>query len=351
MFETPSSCQEYPIVRFPYKLLNAAEANIPIDYQIVEPIIPQSRKIDFNKLTLWLIVIVALAILSDADIQFKIIFALGLSLFLCLLFAIIENHNIEIENKLNLSNYREELYKYNIQKKYLDHLKEEIRNEKDTLAYRKEKIFELLQTTIKPDLIYNSKKGKTEEFFYKFLTVYFPGKIFTNCAILPYPNSLPFQPDFTFQDLETNLHIDIEIDEPYVLHSSEHEAIHYLEDETHIDEMRDSRFCQRNWIVIRFAEIQIVLYPELCCDFIQQVIDSVIKKNDFHINKFMFKESGMCRKIPFWTRADSYEMAVKLYREQYLKNLITLKQEIAIDNYHLVKLEPKIINDDDDLPF
>jgi hypothetical protein len=56
------------------------------------------------------------------------------------------------------------------------------------------------------------------------------------------------------------------------------------------------------WIVIRFAEIQIVNEPEKCCELIQNIIDSIVYQKGF-VNSV--------KKVNRWTTDDAYEMAFK----------------------------------------
>jgi len=332
----------YPIVRIPAIIEEIINSEIPVDYKIEEPISPQRRKINFNVLIPWLFGLFIILLFTDSGFVFNVIFFIGISSLVIVLFAIFGFNNIQIEYNESLKKYEYAKFKYDIQKQQFEELLREIRNPIDTAIYRKNRIKEIIFSSNKPDLSFLSKKGKTEKFFFSELNKRFLGKIFVDCAIQPYRNSLPYQPDFTFQDLETNLHIDIEIDEPYVLNTFE--PIHFMENGEHSDEKRDSVFNEYNWIVIRFTEFQVVSYPKECCDFIQKIIDSVSNNDEiFEVkNYFKYKTSA-------WTKNNSYEMMSTAYRETYLKKINT---NIDINPQNgIVVLKERHFEDEDDLPF
>jgi len=333
---------KYPIVRIPSLIEEVINSEIPVDYKIEEPICPQKRKINFNVLYPWLFGIFILFMSIDSDFISSIVIFGGIALTIIIYYFIFEYSNIQIEFNESSKKYEYDMFKYDIQKQQFEELLREIRNPLDTAVYRKNRIKEIIFSSNKPDLSFISKKGKTDKFFFNELNKRFLGKIFVDCAIQPYKNSLPYQPDFTFQDLETNLHIDIEIDEPYVLNTFE--PIHFMENGEHSDEKRDSVFNEYNWIVIRFTEFQVVSYPKECCDFIQKIIDS-ISNNDkiFEVkNSFKYKTSA-------WTKNNSYEMMSTAYRETYLKKIKT-NIDITLQN-GIVVLKESHFEDEDDLPF
>ena len=90
-----------------------------------------------------------------------------------------------------------------------------------------------------------------------------------------YDQGFHYTPDFAYIDEKTNLHIDIEIDEPYGYKSKK--PLHYsgLEKE----KIRDEFFLDCLWIVIRFSEEQIVKYPQSCCQEIAKVINQITRYN------------------------------------------------------------------------
>ncbi|MCP2027400.1 hypothetical protein L1276_002557 [Flavobacterium sp. HSC-32F16] len=116
------------------------------------------------------------------------------------------------------------------------------------------------------------KKGKSHDYFKSFLHRSFGEKIMESASIAdssykPYCNGeyMPYVTDFAYIDPYINLRIDIEIDEPYDLE---------LKKPIHLDDLQRNEFFTRNcWVVVRFAEEQAVLYPELCCQYLEKIIE------------------------------------------------------------------------------
>ena len=79
----------------------------------------------------------------------------------------------------------------------------------------------------------------------------------------------PYVPDVVYFNRETGVAIDIEIDEPYRLDT--HEPIHIIG----MDEDRNQFFLDNGWGVIRFAEEQVLKYPEGCCQLIARVAERI----------------------------------------------------------------------------
>jgi hypothetical protein len=72
----------------------------------------------------------------------------------------------------------------------------------------------------------------------------------------------PYTADFAYIEPAMNLHIDIEVDEPYDYTSRQ--PRHYIGLET--EKKRNRFFTDRLWIVIRFSEEQVVRWPDSCFD-------------------------------------------------------------------------------------
>lgn len=94
-----------------------------------------------------------------------------------------------------------------------------------------------------------------------------------------------YTPDFAYIDINNNVFIDIEIDEPYTPRQypnseSELKLTHYLG----ADNTRNEYFINCNWIVVRFSEFQILNYSDACCYYLAQLVylvteDESILKN------------------------------------------------------------------------
>lgn len=138
---------------------------------------------------------------------------------------------------------------------------------------------EYLKPEIKSSRINNSKvRGKQELNFLQVLLDSFPNMIFMDKAPLNKFGSPIFFPDFTFVCEKTNLHFDIEIDEPYSMENKM--PIHYTQINNHIDENRNNYFLEINWVVIRFSEKQIVQSPLQCIETISSIYDAIINSKN-----------------------------------------------------------------------
>lgn len=114
-----------------------------------------------------------------------------------------------------------------------------------------------------------------------------------------------YTPDFTLICPKTDLHIDIEIDEPYSI--KEKLPIHYINCG---DEERDNYFLEHNWCVVRFSEFQIIKNPMECIETLKSVYDSLLILRNTYLTKL---DPQNC-----WTYEDSFILQNKRYRESYL---------------------------------
>lgn len=155
-------------------------------------------------------------------------------------------------------------------------------------------------------------KGHSETQFERDLWRYFPGKIHTG-LMMPRPNhGQPYVPDFAYIDPQLNLHIDIEVDEPYT-HDTR-QPIHYLGCPK--DEQRNQWFLKWGWPVIRFSESQVVKSPMSCCKTVAGAIASITGDNSIMAS---FRQSPTLKPERRWTYAEAQQMAEKKYRECYLE--------------------------------
>ena len=156
----------------------------------------------------------------------------------------------------------------------------------------------------------NAPEGRSEAMFGGYLRQYFPGKIHTKLT-LKIPNfDHPYTPDFAYIDERLNLHIDIEIDEPYVYRTLQPTHCLYADK----DRRRNDFFNNRGWIVIRFSEEQIALYPDSCCKTIAQQIAEITR--DASILS-QFDNIPDLQQQPQWTETEAIEMAEKRIRDKY----------------------------------
>ena len=174
-----------------------------------------------------------------------------------------------------------------------------------------QKLRKVLKGKVKPleSLTPSATQGVSEGFFLSSLKQYFGDKVnFPDGVFTIKGNFYEYTPDIVYRDPETDLTIDIEIDEPYAGNTKEP---HHCNDDGR-DRRRDDFFLERNWVVIRFAEEQVVKYPVACA---------------YHLDKVIYRLSGLRHDvpaeklppIPTWDSLESTSMARLLHRETYLK--------------------------------
>ncbi|MFL0061959.1 hypothetical protein [Tenacibaculum maritimum] len=163
----------------------------------------------------------------------------------------------------------------------------------------------------------NYKTGYTENFFEHKLDKYFKKYILKN-VVIDDGRKYPYQPDYVFCYEKYNLYIDIEIDEPYAYKSKK--PIHID------DEKRNDYFLNKGWSIIRFAEVQITKYPELCCKIISEHIRNLTGESIWIEG---FHKLDNLEMIIGWNKSEASEMASSSYRQTYLKFLKKINEKKA----------------------
>lgn len=182
----------------------------------------------------------------------------------------------------------------------------------------------ILSQTIPADGVHRkAPKGHSEAGFEGALWRYFPGKIHTGLIVKRPDHLNPYIPDFAYIDPQFNLHIDIEVDEPYAYDTRC--PLHYLDHPK--DYTRNQFFLSRGWVVIRFSEEQVVRSPLSCCKAIAGAIATILGDSSI-MNPF--RQVPTLKPQKRWTEAEAQQMAETGYREQYLVNSSTvLPSEIS----------------------
>ena len=171
-------------------------------------------------------------------------------------------------------------------------------------------------------------KGYTEDYFYSYISKYFSDhfKIYNDRIMIVTTRQNAYEPDITIID-ETNginLFIDIEIDEPY--DGITREPIHY----SGYDNERNRYFSRRGWLIIRFAEEQVYKNPEGCCNYLANVINSIIWGIEVPNELNNIYDLGV---ILQWTKEQAQEWAELNYRESYLEidgfDFISIHKELG----------------------
>ena len=164
-----------------------------------------------------------------------------------------------------------------------------------------------LSRVSKPVVKAGQRKGVSELSFTRTLIQSMPkGYEISSTMLLEYGEEQGYYPDICCFSKSSDIYIDIEIDEPYVLDS--HLPIHHINSN---DNNRDSFFQSSGWHVVRFAEVQIVAYPGECVNFIVSVINN--------LNKYKLETPNFtgeyCKK---WDADQAKRMAKLKLREEYL---------------------------------
>ncbi|MEA5452952.1 hypothetical protein VB780_30555 [Leptolyngbya sp. CCNP1308] len=202
--------------------------------------------------------------------------------------------------------------KHKLYKQQCENLKAESRSPEAIQEYRKENLSNLLKDTHDDGENYQSKEGRHEKTLKKELDVYFPGKTFTHKALLIPGCERPFTSDIAYIDSDINLYIDIEVDEPYVLSSEE--PIHYIGWIKDVN--RNDFFLNRNWVVVRFSEEQVVCHTLSCCKFIAEIITDLTGDST---TLERLSDVADLPPMPQWSREQAEEMASIKYRDKYAR--------------------------------
>lgn len=249
----------------------------------------------------------------------------------------------ESEYKNKLIEYKNKNESYDNDCKRVESRNVEMESESFLLPFRMKKIKSYFLESKQPQQFKGFlQRSITHVFFKNYLSNKFPNQIFDN---LYFKNSdyenLLYIPDYVLYDKEMNLFVNIEVDEPYI--GIDGTPIHF---EKSNDGERDDFLLRKKWIVIRFAEIQIIQNPNVCCDIVEEVITnlkSCFLKDDFSDNPEI-------QIVKNWSKEDAHKLAFQKYRNMYLPH--DLQQ-----NLHLEKLENDRSNLNperiyyDDLPF
>ncbi|QHT66720.1 hypothetical protein GXP67_08635 [Rhodocytophaga rosea] len=312
----------FPVLVLPSQIVLIQNSQMPVDGRPVEPKRPNSNKpteLKFSFVDLFIKgvciftlfgCIYGIAVGKTESIGFLIVLILFTSLYLIV--PVITRVNAETDwadYESRLKDYEQKMKEYNQKLK-------ELQTEASIKAWKHKQIIEILksQTTLPKHYRRDSNsKGRLENIFLGRLKDWFGDYIYTGLIINNFVDKEPYQPDYIFIDTNTNLHIDIEIDEPYVSHNKQ--PIHYWSGEYYVDKDRNSYFIKHNWIVIRFAEEQIVKYPDECCKYIAKIVSELISNNQF-LQKM--NAVSYLLEVNHWTYEEAKEMAINNYRDKYI---------------------------------
>jgi very-short-patch-repair endonuclease len=173
-----------------------------------------------------------------------------------------------------------------------------------------EQIKKLLENQPKPIGFERGNQGASEAFFFNNLRGYF--QIVKQGAEFQVPwQGDNYIADFIVIHPSSALGIEIEIDEPYSLKTKQ--PVHCCDDPK--ERQRDKFFVERDWIVIRFSERQVVEAPLSCCKLISQIIYD-LTGDESYLEKLKIKPN--LNKHSTWSSKTAKELAVQNFRLSYL---------------------------------
>jgi very-short-patch-repair endonuclease len=162
-----------------------------------------------------------------------------------------------------------------------------------------------------------------------------------------FSNTIPLSyiPDFIIT-FENDLKVIIEIDEPYI--GATGAPIHYIGCE---DDNRDVSILNYHFVIIRFAEIQIVKYPLYCCNLISSIHKNI---SGFKIEQEVANSN--IQKTKRWSKEEAHRMAFSRFRNSYLgvklrEDLLSEEIEKDFSKISIFVSKDKNSIEYDDLPF
>ncbi len=227
------------------------------------------------------------------------------------------SNDLDTYQKILLPAFEQDLHRYEIEKLRIQTIN-------NLIVYRNKLFSEFTKKSSNYNnhkSIHKLSKGVTEDLFFKRLNkeIFLKSCVINVTPDIDIDNS--YLPDITLV-LNSGIKIDIEIDEPYI--GSSGKPIHYLHNTK--DYKRDSFFLSKGWIVIRFAEKQIIEDVDNCV--------AVIKNIEIALQNFErpLTEQNLIGDIvtlKHWTEQEAHEMAFGRYRNRYLN--IELTEKIRLE--------------------
>ena len=355
MFDSTFSNESYPILRVPDGLIKIKAKKIVLGDEPEEPKRPYLRQTSRSGVVAFVISLFILFVIVFSDFYS----AEGIAPFILFGFVIsIGWIFVDINRNEKVRNENEDkIRKYNLalndftqsqkERKRLIIIDEDENLKNSYFLNRRKDFFKSVTLPVKNN---PGKKGITEKYLGEQLKAIFDTRIKLD-VIIPdeYFNDLPYMPDFVYYDERTNLIIDIEVDEPYSIETGK--AIHYFDKKRHVDYERDIFFMSHNWIVIRFAEEQVVNNRMGCCKFIAAVI-SLYGDDKKYLDAL--KSIDDVQRLNYWSMYKAEIMKEEKHRENYLRRIgIYVSQPVELSEFVIEKGNKIVQNEDEDdgLPF
>lgn len=160
-----------------------------------------------------------------------------------------------------------------------------------------------------------AKQGVSEKEFFRYLLCTFLENLICQAVEFEIPgSSRRYSADFILYHQSSGLALDIEIDEPYAGDTGKPHHCIDVDD----DKIRNRFFLERNWGVVRFAEIQVVRHPWNCCKAIAQIIARLTGDDSVFILLQRLADVPLQKQ---WTKREARLMAKNNYRQSYLPKM------------------------------
>ena len=222
----------------------------------------------------------------------------------------------DTEKRLLTEEFHKEIDAYNIAYNLWSRKIHEFNNNrsiKETYLYDK---LQLTATSLRESILRRStiltqnmpKEGTAEEYFFNLL------RNLNDYTVYRTIKFEVFYPDFILLHKESNIFIDIEIDEPYSY--QDRLPIHYDD----IDENRNNYFTDNGFFVIRFSEDQIVYNTKMCINVIEDCINSV-KRSFNEYDFFRNSKSYNVIKCKAWNYEEAFNMAFNNSRKNIVDDI------------------------------
>lgn len=315
---------QYPASILPQQIIEAQNSKIPVPRTPRKPERPTLEKFRHTGL---FITVAALAMIAaykfsvvpsntwlTAMLTVILVSGVGVSVY-----NFVSNRFKKLSNQKAQENYEYLMRRYNDELAAIDEVNRQ-NNDRVALArYRGELVKESLQHTncqLKP--AEQCGVGCNDD-FYKILNEYFPEKVLTNYTIAQDEENTCFVPNYIVSVSDRRLYIDVEIDVPYDIESGEPQSFKGTPanpgDQSFSKQEHDNFFEKEGWVVVRFAEEQIINQPISCCKFIAQTIYEILG-DDAVLQKFNTVDN--IQPVDTWSYQQCIELRDNHYRQKYL---------------------------------
>ena len=318
------SYRQYPAGIIPHIIAEAQESKIPVPNAPQLPVRPTLEKMRYTGFFLTAITALLIVAYKFSIVPSNAWLTAMLTVFLVasvsvMVYNVISNRFKKLANQKSIENYEYLMRCYNDELAAVDEAHRQ-NNDRAALArFRSQKVSEALMLTncqLKPA---EQCDVDCNDDFYQILNEYFPEKVLTNYTIAQDDDNSCFVPNYIVSVSDRKLYIDVEIDVPYDLESGEPQSFvgspANPDEESFSKQNHDSFFEKEGWVVIRFAEEQIVKQPISCCKYIAQTIYELIG-DDLVLQKFNTVDN--ITPLDTWTFSQCESLREERYRENYL---------------------------------